>query len=277
MVTVAPVRAFAQDCPYFPCEEPAPPERMSRETRYAIDVGANVLIGGVTAGVAQMWNGKSFFRGFVRGAAGGGLVFAGKQITAQRFDGAGLLGRQVAAVGSSVVNNAAADRPVLSRLVLPVGPVRVYAEPAAGRAHAKVDLAGVVAIGYAATRPGARLDVEESLSAGAPVFLVSPEWGHRAGHLSGVILVDESEPDDADLRAAVAHERVHVSQYDFAAVAWGEPVERWIASKVQPVRPLYRYVEFGAAAALWGGLNMAVPQQSKPWEHEAHLLSSTKK
>lgn len=275
-LSVLPARIHAQDCPQWPCYIPGPPERMSRESRYVMDIGANVLIGGLTGGVAQRWNGGSFWRGFAQGAAGGGLVFGGKQIAAERFTGAGLLGRQVAAVGSSVVSNAAADRPALSRLVLPVGPVRVYAEPGARRAHAKLDLAGAIAIGYAATRPGAHLDVEASLSAGAPVFLVSPEWGHRAGHIAGVILADESEPDDADLRAALAHERVHVSQYDFAAVVWGEPGERWIASKLRPVQPLYRYVDLGTAAALWGGLNLVIPQQSKPWEHEAHLLSSTR-
>ena len=274
LAALVPVGTQAQDCPYWPCEEPTLPDRMSREGRYAMDVTANVLIGGLTAGVAQRWNGGSFWRGFARGAAGGGLVFAGKQVTALQFTGSGMLGRQVAAVGTSVVSNASAARPVLSRLVLPAGPVRVYAEVDAGRVHAKVDLAGVVAIGYAATRPGARLDVSSSLSSGAPVFFVSPEWGHRAGHIAGVIIIDGSEPDPEDIADALAHERVHVSQYDFVAVAWGQPGEQWISDRVGAIRPLYRYIDFGSAAAVWGGVNLVVPQQSKPWEHEAYLLAS---
>ncbi|HEY0022326.1 MAG TPA: hypothetical protein VGB24_05430 [Longimicrobium sp.] len=246
---------------------------MSREAGYAIDIGANVLIGGLTGGVAQRWNGGSFWQGFRRGAVGGGLVFAGKQMTAARFTGAGVAGRQVAAIGSSAVSNAAAGRPALSRLAFPLGPVRVYAEPAAGRARAKLDVAGVAAIAWGATRPGARLDVSSSLSSGAPVFRVSPEWGHRAAHLAGVVLVSESE---RQFPKALAHERVHVAQYDFASVTLGEPAESWIASQVPPLRGLYRYLDFGSAVVLLSGLNMVVPDQDKPWENEAHLLAATR-
>jgi hypothetical protein len=273
LLIAVPMRADAQGCPYWPCGEPGPPEQMSREASYAIDVGANVLIGGLTGGVAQRWNGGSFWRGFSRGAAGGGLVFAGKQVTAARFTGAGVAGRQLAAVGSSVVNNAAAGRPALSRLVLPVGPVRVYAEPAAGRAHAKLDLAGAAAVAWGATRPGARLDLSSTLSSGAPVFRVSREWGHRAAHLAGVVLVSESE---RQFSKALAHERVHVAQYDFASVVVGEPAESWIASEVPPLQRLYRYVDFGSAVVLLSGLNRVVPDQDKPWENEAHLLAGTR-
>jgi hypothetical protein len=203
-------------------------------------------------------------------------VFVGKQISAQRFSGAGVVGRQTAAVGSSIVNNASAGRPALSRFVLPVGPVRVYTEPSVGRHRVKLDLASVVAIGYAVTRPGASLDISSTLSAGAPVFSVSPEWGHRAGHIAGVVLIDASERDPADVDDALAHERVHVLQYDFVSVAWGEPLEQWITSKVPATRPLYRYIDFGTSAALWGGLNLAVPQRAKPWEREAYLLSGSR-
>ena len=275
LLAAMPTRADAQQvCLYSTtCPGPILPERMSREASYAIDVGANVLIGGLTGGVAQRWNGGSFWRGFSRGAAGGGRVFAGKQVAAARFTGAGVAGRQVAAIGSSVVSNAAAGRPALSRLVVPLGPVRVYAEPAAGRAHAKVDVAGVAAIAWGATRPGARLDVSSTLSSGAPVFRVSREWGHRAAHMAGVILVDEQ---GRQFTKALAHERVHVAQYDFASVAFGEPAESWIASEIPPLRGLYRYLDFGAALVLLSGLNMVVPDEAKPGENEAHLLAATR-
>jgi hypothetical protein len=151
--------------------------------------------------------------------------------------------------------------------------VRVYAEPAAGRAQAKVDLAAVAAIGWGATRPGARLDVSSSLSSGALIFRVSPEWGHRAAHMAGVILVDNSE---RQFSKALAHERVHVSQYDFASLALGKPAESWIASEIPALQRLYRYVDFGTAVVLLSGLNMVVPDQVKPWENEAHLLAGTR-
>lgn len=112
-----------------------------------------------------------------------------------------------------------------------------------------------------------------SLSSGAPVFSVSREWGHRAAHMAGVLLVDEEE---RQFTKALAHERVHVAQYDFATVAFGEPAERWIATEVPPLGGLYRYLDFGSALALLRGLNMVVPDEAKPWEDEAHLLAATR-
>lgn len=246
-----------------------------REARYAVSIGANVALGGLTGGIGEGLRGGSFWRGFARGAAGGGLVFAGKQVTAARFAGAGLLGRELAAVGGSVVNNAAAGRPPLSRLVLPVGPLRVYAQPGAAEPlRVKVDLAGVVGIGYAATRPGAHLDLVESLSAGAPVFEADDVVGRRAAHLAGVIMTTRHELA-REQRLAVAHERVHMAQYDFAFLAWSQPAEQWVADQDATLRGIYRYVDISANAALFGALNVVVPSRQAPWEQEAHLLSGT--
>ena len=246
-----------------------------REARYAVSIGANVALGGLTGGIGEGLRGGSFWRGFARGAAGGGLVFAGKQVTAARFTGAGLLGRELAAVGGSMVNDAAAGRPPLSRVVLPLGPVRVYAQPGAAEPlRVKVDLAGMVGIGYAATRPGARLDLVESLSAGAPVFEVDDVVGQRAAHLAGVIMTTRHDLE-SDQRLAVAHERVHMAQYDFAFLAWSQPAEQWVADQDATLRGIHRYVDIGANAALFGGLNLLFASGQSPWEQEAHLLSGT--
>lgn len=257
---------------------PAQPPRtssISHGAQYAITVGANAFLAGFTAGAGEYIRGGSFWRGLARGAAGGGLVFVGKQVSAARFTGAGVLGRQVTAVGGSVVNNAAAGRPLFARLVVPLGPVRLYAEPGSSNpVRLKLDAAGLIAIGYAATRPDARLDVESSLSSGIPVFKVGDEWGHRAAHVAGVILMtDHAIPRQG--RLALAHERVHVGQYDFAFLAWSEPVERWAMDRRGIVGQLHRYVDFSANAAVFGALNFIVPAQVSPWEQEAYLLSGT--
>lgn len=84
------------------------------------------MLGGLTAGIVQRLRGGSFSDGFARGAVGGAVAYAGRRIAAERFDGAGLLGRQVGAVGASVVRNASERRPSLERLFFPAGPLHVY-------------------------------------------------------------------------------------------------------------------------------------------------------
>lgn len=273
--------AAAQDCsgidPGFDLRCPPHPElpRTPREQRYAVAVGANLALGGLTGGIGEGLRGGSFWRGFARGAAGGGLVFAGKQVSAARFTGAGLLGRQVAAVGGSVVNNAAAGRPMLSRVILPVGPVRVYAQPGGEQPlRVKLDAAGVVGLFYAATLPDSRFDPVESLSSGAPVFRVSDDWGPAAGHLGGVIMTTEHYLARGE-RYALAHERVHVAQYDFAFAAWSQPAEAWAAERDSTLRGIHRYVDLSANAVMFGALNFVIPSRQSPWEREAYLLSAT--
>lgn len=281
LLACVPCVAQAQNCtgidPGFDtrCADPPPPTESNKAARYAVAAGANVALGGLTGGIGEHRRGGSFWRGFVAGAAGGGLTFAGKQVSATRFTGAGVLGRQMAAVGGSVVNNAAAGRAPFARLVLPLGPVRAYVEPGRSRPiRVKIDAAQLVGIGYAGTRPGAQLDVGASLSSGAPVFRVGDEWGHRAGHVAGVVLMTD-HAIAREGRYALAHERVHVGQYDFAFLAWSEPAERWAAERSGVLGRLNRYVDFGANAAFFGALTFVVPPQVSPWEAEAYLLSDT--
>ncbi len=274
--------ASAQNCggidPGFDPSCPAHPPSssgMSDGARYAITIGANALLGGLTAGIGEHRGGGSFWHGVARGAAGGGLVFVGKQVSAARFTAAGLLGRQIAAVGGSVVNNATAGRPSFARLIIPLGPVRLYAEPGSSTPiRFKLDAAGILGMCFAATRPGSRLDLESSLSSGTPVFEVGDEGWYRAAHVAGVIQTTvHTIPREG--RLALAHERVHVGQYDFAFLAWSEPAERWVADRSNIVGRLHRYIDFSANAAVFGALNLIVPARVSPWEHEAYLLSRT--
>src|SRR5688572_16046106 len=74
-------------------------------------LGANALTSGLSAGLLQRLRGGSFRDGLARGALGGSVKYAGMRVSAQRFDGAGLLGRHVAATGTSMVRNASDARP----------------------------------------------------------------------------------------------------------------------------------------------------------------------
>jgi hypothetical protein len=252
----------------------------------ALSLGANALIGGMTAGLQRAARGGSFRDAFVAGAAGGALTYGGKRVAAATFSGAGLLGREMAAVGTSMSWNAAEGRGALSRVVLPVGPVRVYVGADGAPVHAKVDAATVLAAGYAATRPGARFDAAESLSSGALVFEragTAEALGFNGMQTAGVVTVrrptEEPWPmDDPDLQVAriTGHERVHVVQYDQAFLLWSAPAERWLTRGAGWSRALHRWVDLGLNAPALAAAGAALPYDARPWEQEAFFLSRTR-
>lgn len=251
----------------------------------------NALLGGLTAGVLGAHGERAraaaaprgFLSRFADGALGGSVVYVGKRIVVGRWAGAGLLGREIGAVGASMVSNAAVDAPLLSEVVLPAGPVRVYARFDSGvDLRVKLDLAATVVAAYAGQRPGARLDIGNSISAGAPVFFTPTASGSppRGMHGFGVVMVEakQAEWDAFSDTAAliVAHESVHVLQHDFTLQAWGIPAQRWLLEKIPGGDVLHRYVDLGLHSVFWVGLNAAIPYDSRPWEWEAYYLSSRK-
>lgn len=243
--------------------------------------GANVLIGGLTGGVVQELRGGSFRDGFVRGALGGTTIYAGKRIAAQRFDGAGLLGRQVAAVGTSMVRNAAAGRGSFSRLMLPVGPVRLYVEPGAARPlQPKLDLAGLVFLGYGVFNDDLHFDTRRSLSAGMPVFRTEDrpiDWLADGTELEGlatagvVFLADFWSKAERD--HTFAHERIHVLQTDFVLGAWTDPVEDWVLGHFAAGRAIARWVDINLATNLLSLLGSPFDHDQRPWEAEADFMA----
>ena len=250
----------------------------------AISLAVNSLLGGVTAGVEARVRGKPFGRAFAAGAAGGAVTYAGKRIAVERFGGAGLLGREVAAVGSSVSRNAAEGRAPLERVMLPLGPIRVYVSPLGGApVTARLDAAAVVATAYFATRPGARFDAEESLSAGALVFRrpgSADDLGYEGVQAAGVVLLRDIPVDGpagpgfaVDPARVAAHERVHVLQYDQSFLLWAAPAEKWAMDRAPWSRGVHRWLDLGTNAALLAGLGAALPYETRPWEQEAHFLS----
>lgn len=261
-------------------DDPAP-----RWRGEALTLGVNAVLGGLTSGVMRHARGGSFRRGFAAGAAGGALAYGGKRLSAEAFFGAGLLGRQVAAVGSSVTSNVAGGDPALARVVLPLGPVRVYLLDGARHARARLDLASTVMTAAAALHPDNRFDAEASLSAGAPVFqraATARDAGWNGLQAAGVILVryppGDLAPGDAEARRisrTEAHERIHVLQYDQTFLLWAAPVERWALSQRGWTRALNRYVDLGLHVPVWAGLNTVIPYEDRPWEREAFFLSRT--
>lgn len=241
----------------------------------------NVALGGLTAGGLRILRGGSLREGLesgLAGAAGGALVYAGKRVAVQHWDGAGFVGREIAAVGSSVVWNASAGRGPVDRLVLPVGPVRLYLATTEGfRVTPKLDLSSTVAIAVASLNGG--IDWDRSLSAGAPVFYRSvPYAGEqvRGQHAAGVITyrdpLGRDEFWEGNLRT-LGHEQVHVIQRDQSFLFWSEPAEEALLGSTRAGRALRRHVDVGFDVAASALVKQVIGYESRPWEREAHLLS----
>jgi hypothetical protein len=239
---------------------------------------ANALLSGVAAGLFRSLSGSGTFGdGFRDGAMGGGVTYAGKRLAAQRFAGAGALGRQVASIGGSVVANAADGRGRLDRVALQLGLGRLYWDRVESSLTFKPDAVTLyyTALGLSSSRVS--LDWSRTLSAGAPVFVTrggaTTLSGNAAGRaLGGVVIADVNA--NIPLSDITAHERIHVIQFDQHYALWGEAVERAGASLLgaRLSRMLGR-VDLGITTAPFVPLFDLIPRGSNPAEVEADYLT----
>jgi hypothetical protein len=243
-------------------------------------LGINAALGGATAGALQWAGGGSFRRGFLHGAAGGGIIYTGKLISSETFWGAGFLGREVAAVGTSVVHNASEARAPLESLMLSAGPVRLYIRTdTAAPARLKLDLPSALVLVHTALSPSTTFHAGASLSAGAPVFLVSEPLGsgwHGTNRAGVILLLADSPvgfPADPVRTMVFSHERVHTIQYDQVSHAWSSHVDSWLLRRVPGGSWLERHVTLNVPLAFTPVLHSAVPYDRRPWEREAFFLS----
>ncbi len=241
-------------------------------------LSANALLGGLTAGIVRRMGGGEFAPAFVQGLLGGGAVYAGRRVAAERFDGAGLLGRQVAAVGASIVRNAGDAAPPLSHLRLPVGPVLVDLR-AGSRPSLRIDPVALGWVVYGIAEAELRLDVSRTLSAGTPVFLTSNKllsFGGDEPHAAGVtnagvlFVADVPAYGDVVLERSLAHERIHTLQQDFFATAWTDPLAQALLARAELSRRLGAHVSVNLSTELMRGLGRLIPDHGdRPWEIEA--------
>jgi hypothetical protein len=246
-------------------------------------LSANAVLGGLTGGIIQELRGGSFQDGFARGALGGAVIYSGKRITAENFFAAGLLGREIAAVGASVVRNASDGIGSFDRLILPAGFMRIYWDRARGGVHAKVDAYAAGLVVYAIAQDHLELDARASLSAGVAVFRTDNEvitFGtdeqHAAGVSRGGIVLRSYVPGWGKefLDRAFAHERVHVAQDDQLFITLNDRLDDWLFTKLGPVRPLARYIDLNGSSEFLRLLARAIPRHGdRPWELEAIYLT----
>lgn len=248
--------------------------------RDALTAGINGAIGGLTAGTSQLLAGKSFWRGFARGAGAGLVVFGGKRLIAERSPAAWWTGRELAAIGSSEIANAAHGRRIFQTLTLPVGPIRLHIEPRAMRLRTPtIDIVSTASAVAVAARSGSRFAIRESLATGTLVFITRQGTGGIGGNTSGVISVSEYVPNgDFPLleneRGVISHELIHSTQYDFMMTAWADPIQSAVVRKLPWTKPVTRYIDFNFLLPAQVAANALIRYDARPWEKEAHSLVS---
>ena len=234
-------------------------------------LAANALLGGVSAAAVRLARGEPVWRAFWVGAAGGGVAYAGKRIAVQRFDGAGLLGREVASVGGSMVRNVAAGRGAFDEVALPIGPIRLYVSRDGGITP-RIDLATVATAASFILAHEGRLDAGASLSSGALVFRSSSPAMPGLSSAGAMLVWSELPPEEGP--RLLAHERVHVLQYDQTFLSVGDAAERWVLDRARVPGGLMRYIDVGGlVVGARAGLSMALDYSLRPWEHEAYYLA----
>jgi hypothetical protein len=243
-------------------------------------LAVNMALGGLTAAVWHRDNGHSFWREVARGSLAGGAVFAGKRLIATESPLAWWSGREIAAIGSSEVLNAAEDAPFFNRVTLPLGPLRVhFSRSSPLHLSAKLDLATTVSGIYLASQHGNRFAWRESLSSGAPVFLSANASVGVGTHSAGAITLSKNLPDGSfhgfqRKRGVLSHEMVHAAQYDFISIAWGNPLEDVLSRRFESVARVHRFVDFGVLVPVQSAFNALIPQHDRPWEREAGSFDS---
>jgi hypothetical protein len=282
---VLPAAAAGQCLPNAVPDDPNNPCRIEfpRWTGHVAAAGVNAAVHGLTAGVWAAVHGRDFSDAFVLGAAGGTLTYGGKAMVGQRWDGAGLLGRQVAALGASLTRNAADGVGAIDRLVFPVGIGRLYVTPRGARpVRFRADALALGWTVYGIVEEDVELDWGASLSAGTPVFLTdgkllagSQEGAHAAGvtHAGVVFAADVPFLGSAFRARSLAHERAHVLQGDQLFVLFTNPAEDLVLRNTPWLNRLEPWLDVNLSTQLIEGLGHLFPEwEERPWELEATFV-----
>lgn len=245
-------------------------------------LSGNAVLSGVTAGVVQKIRGGSFRDGFMRGLAGGAVVYAGKRLVAERWDGAGLLGREVAAVGTSMVRNAGDGVPLFQRFALPLGIVRVYVDRASARpVQVHLDAWAAAWTAYGISESQLDFDAHRSLSFGTPVFRtnnkVMSTGDIKAGGYSkaGVVLLSDVPAwGPVYAERAIHHEMEHVLQEDQIQATWLRPAQEALLPRLPGGRLFDRWIDVNLSTEVLDGFSNLIHEHDvRPWELEADYLA----
>ena len=238
-------------------------------------LAVNVALGSLTAGIWRVVTRKPLVGGLVRGAAAGTVVYAGKKMIAEEKPLAWWAGRQIAAIGSSEVANAAESLPILQRVVFPLGPIRIHVDRLASRkVMPRLDALQSIAIVAFAIHPSTRFDASESFATGAVVFLNESDK-FDGYHAAGVVSLDEVLTTGLLLpckRTILSHELIHAAQYDFTFTAWSDATQAAISRRSPAVAFITRFMDLNLALPMPYVAHRLIKYDDRPWEIEAYSL-----
>lgn len=283
------------------------PEFAAMPSDHIVLLSLNALIGGLSAGLVRLARSdpvdEAFTDGFLRGAVGGAVSYAGKRVATERFDGAGFLGRQIAAIGASTTANAADDIAPFDRLLLPLGPLParlLIANSESGLSiRPLIDLISAAGVVYGLAASRYSIDWRSSFSGGVTIFREADPLLDGSGVLGVGIASygassDRQEENSASLISGAiavggtiftryrnnlddtvfAHERVHVLQFDFLSATLGDRMDTWVLTNLPSVD---RVLKINLIPVALGTINQTVLSFSNhdnyPWEWEASMLS----
>jgi hypothetical protein len=284
LLLALPLAARAQCPPPLVPPDAAPPclEEWPSWSGHLAVLGGNALLGGLSAGVASRIRGGDFSDAFLRGLAGGAVVYGGKRVAVEPFGGAGLLGRQLSAVGASMVRNAGDGLPALERLSLPAGPLWVHLQAERPHIRASVDLMATGWLISGLANPDLRFDAGLSISSGSHVFVADnriidteSEFHAHAITEPGMIAMGRVPAFGRRVASEVfRHEIVHVLQMDQLFLSVTRPGEQAVLGRVPGLRRAAPWVELNLSGLLLGALGGPFDSwASRPWETEALFLT----
>jgi len=264
----------------IPPEEAAPcREHYPSWTGELAVYGANALLGGLSGGIMQELRGGSFRRGFTRGVAGGSIIYVGKRLAVERFRYAGLMGREVAAVGGSMVRNAGEGQGLVERLYLPLGVARLEVHTPTGRLQLTPDLTAIGWTIWAVTQSELTFDGSESLSSGTPVFktdnqvlVAHGDTTHSSGVTNSGVVYYAGIPALGPVvsRKLLEHERIHVLQQDQLFLTVTDPAEELLMRQLPYLGRWSQRVDVNLSTELLRWLARWFPKHlERPWEAEA--------
>lgn len=202
----------------------------------AVLLAGSALLGSIAASIRCVIEECDVSAAAVRGGVGGLLAFAGRAVAAQEFDGAGLLGRQVSAVGIGFLETPQGLLPDVVSFRFPALVVRASNRDGTLRLKPAVDASGILVAAYFVARSDVGMNWSRTLSAGTFVLEATGTVFEHDGEVvngaavSTTILL--SELSSTLMSQTLRHESVHVLQLDLLSGAVFAPVERWLARRM---------------------------------------------
>ena len=246
---------------------PTPQAQVTVRTRVD-NVAINGVIGALTGVVWATIRDSRSWKAAEQGLVGGVLMSVGRQTAATPFNGSGLLGREVSAVGVSLITSTGQRG---ATFTFPVGPVSLeFGEHEYDWRLNATDFLLTIGMTF---YPSTRLDVGKSLSSGVPVFRIRrTDFGQigdadvTAAQLAGTVLLSRNAFDPLTGKAEVIyHENVHVLQEDYFEDAITLPAERAAIRPLPFGRRFLKHLDLGVLGPVLGAqISRLIPYRSRP-------------